>query len=442
MIRRIVRPSVCIATLLLAARAGAQIADAPIADATTREAAAAATTRPDAPTSRPAGRRARAPKPTMQHALERIEGDAMLRDGAFDHVALAIDLPPTTQPTTQPTAAAASRPAPRDGVAIVSPRRDFPLSGTWTSPTITTDFDFTELLPSWNAIVPDRTGVRFEVRVRDAKTADWSPWLYVGYWGRITRERTKTTFDGGAVDIDTLTLTRPADAFEVRATLMNYDLSDPRRSPTLRRVSAVYSRPIETNITDVKTTGANPTGAATRPTTTRSTTAPVALAVPFRAQGVEDPAIRGSICSPTSTTMILAWAGDALPTADNAAAIWDDDYALFGNWNRAVQFAGSLGYDAWLQRFETMDDVRKVLATGQPIVASIRFRRGEFPSNLQKSTLGHLIVIRGYDGRGNLLVNDPASRAKGEGVVYDADELAHAWLTNTGGVGYIIKKPG
>ncbi len=125
----------------------------------------------------------------------------------------------------------------------------------------------------------------------------------------------------------------------------------------------------------------------------------------------------------------------------NALAIWDDDYAIFGNWNRAVQYAASLGLDAQLERFTTMDQVRARLAEGQPIIASINFEPNTFPSNVMNSTDGHLIVIRGFNEAGDLIVNDPASKERGHGIVYKADELAHAWLVNTGGVGYIIKKP-
>ena len=100
----------------------------------------------------------------------------------------------------------------------------------------------------------------------------------------------------------------------------------------------------------------------------------------------------------------------------------------------------SLGYDAHLERFSSMDEARAVLGSGQPIIASIRFKKGTFPSNLQKATDGHLIVLRGYDANGDIIVNDPASKDRGSGIVYKSDELANAWLVSTGGVGYVIKK--
>ena len=106
-----------------------------------------------------------------------------------------------------------------------------------------------------------------------------------------------------------------------------------------------------------------------------------------------------------------------------------------------MQFAGSMGLDAWLERFGSMDDVRARVVRGQPVVASIRFGSGEFPSNVMDATAGHLIVIRGFNEAGDAIVNDPASKERGEGIVYNADDLARAWFGGAGGVAYIIRSP-
>jgi hypothetical protein len=76
------------------------------------------------------------------------------------------------------------------------------------------------------------------------------------------------------------------------------------------------------------------------------------------------------------------------------------------------------------------------------VVASIRFEAGEFPSAapVLSETDGHLIIIRGFTPAGDVIVNDPASREHGHGVVYKADELAKAWFGH-GGLGYVIAGP-
>jgi peptidase C39-like protein len=129
------------------------------------------------------------------------------------------------------------------------------------------------------------------------------------------------------------------------------------------------------------------------------------------------------------------------PTQENALSIYDSEYDMFGNWGRAVQRAGEMGLDAWIQRFRNWDQVKAMIAQGQPIVAGIKFKRGEFPSAVLSSTNGHLIVIRGFTRDGDVIVNDPANRKKGDGVIYKASELGNAWFANGGGVGYVIRKP-
>ena len=78
------------------------------------------------------------------------------------------------------------------------------------------------------------------------------------------------------------------------------------------------------------------------------------------------------------------------------------------------------------------------IANGQPIIASIRFESGTFPSNVMDQTNGHLVVIRGLTPGGDAVMNDSASKERGEGIVYRSEELARAWLRH-GGVAYIIR---
>ena len=138
--------------------------------------------------------------------------------------------------------------------------------------------------------------------------------------------------------------------------------------------------------------------------------------------------------------MVMQYLGYNRPTEENALAIYDSEYGLFGNWARAVAWAGENGFDAWVTRYRNWEQVKATIATGQPIIASIRFEKGECPSFVLKETDGHLIVIKGVTREGDLIVNDPASRDKGGGAIYKASELAKAWFGH-GGVGYIIRKP-
>jgi len=312
-------------------------------------------------------------------------------------------------------------------IVIDPPERvRYPLRATWVSAEVETEFPSTEFIPSWNVDVPEDTGVSFDMRVRMAESGEWSPWLYMGQWGQTLQSpRRVVTFDHGRVHVDILRLWQPADAFQLRATLLCWEL-EREATPRLRRLAMVYSGP-EVG-PQVEVSGGPPERWARD------------LQLPFRAQGWEDRAIRGSICSPTSVSMVMEHWGVSLPTVECAKAIYDPDYGIFGNWVRGTQFASLHGLDAWIDRFRDWDKVKATIAEGQPIIASIRFRAGTFPSNVMESTNGHLIVIRGITPEGDIIVNDPASSERGDGVVYKADELAQAWF-NAGGIGYIIRPP-
>jgi hypothetical protein len=318
-----------------------------------------------------------------------------------------------------------------DRVVLRDARGEFPRAGTWTGPEVSTAFGFTELVPSYNPSCPAETGVRLDVRVRDAKGDRWSPWFYLGSWGKTVGKEKRITRDdsfGGAVHIDYLTLRRAADAYQARVTFYSFAL-DEGANPAMRRVAVCYSG-IAADQGRIERGGGTATvgGGWARD-----------LKVPFRAQGVENKAIKGEICSPTSVSMVMQHWGFDRATAENALAIYDAEYDLFGNWGRAVAWAGQNGFDAYLRRFRNFEQVKEMIAAGQPIVASVRFKEGECPSFVMKKTAGHLIVIRGMTRAGDVIVNDPASKEKGDGAAYRAEDVKRAWLDH-GGVGYVIRR--
>jgi hypothetical protein len=315
-------------------------------------------------------------------------------------------------------------------LALHDPRGKYPRIGVWTSPEVQTDFPFTELIPSYNPHCPADTGIRYDVRARDLHSQNWSPWFYLGAWGKTygKEERILTDPAFGDVDVDTHLLRHHADAYQVRVSFYAFGL-DEVVNPELRRLAVCYSGVVE----DPAQREALQPHISLPPDFARD------LAVPFRAQGNAAKPLRPEICSPTSVSMVMQYLGLDRTTEENALGIYDSENDMFGNWGRAVAWAGENGFDAWLTRFRNWDQVKETLAQGQPIIASIRFKKGECPSFVFPQSAGHLIVIRGVTRDGDLIVNDPA-RTRGNGAVYKADELAKAWIAH-GGVGYIIKKP-
>lgn len=314
----------------------------------------------------------------------------------------------------------------------------FPRIGTWTGSQIETDFPFTELIASFNPTTPPNTGIVLEIRVE--QDGVWSPWVFLQDWGRtLTPPERTTKWDAGHVSIDTLVLDKPASKYQARITLSSFDTDAKFARPAVRRLSVCYSGVVadekkrEKILKDIN-----------GPTTQSSISDDWVrdLPVPYRGQGdSKNPkAIRKLICSPTSTSMVLQYYGIDRPTLENAAAIYDPQYDMFGNWGRAVARAGELGLDGYLDRFRDWDKVHRMIARGIPVIASIRYRKGEVKGLLLESTKGHLIVIRGFKPDGNVIVNDPGRKEQGNGVIYPAAELAKAWF-NHGGVGYVIEKP-
>jgi hypothetical protein len=303
----------------------------------------------------------------------------------------------------------------------------FPRRGTWTGPETAADFPFTELVPSWNVLTPKDTGVFFHVRMRDAKSREWSPWLFVGRWGRtvnvLTSERLPNDrvirFAHGAVRIDMplVLLSRPADAYQIRATLQSFDL-DPAVNPGIHRVAIAYSGLIADPAERARLVGRD------RPARGQARDLPV----PHVSQHDGPAALSPFVCLPACVTMVLPYWKVDRPLVENALAIYDPDTGMFGNGVRAVARAGELGLAAWMERVRDWDQAKAMIARGEPIIAAVSMEAGE-----------HLIVIRGFTKDGNVIVNDPLDRGQG-GTSRKADELGRAWL-DCGGFAVVIRRP-
>lgn len=318
-------------------------------------------------------------------------------------------------------------------VKVAGTRPNWPRFGVWTGPEIAPPLPFTEMLTSFNVLVPPDTGATLEVRFKNAATGQWSDFLYVGHVGRIQHQLDRRLSAPGfaTVEVDFVTFSRPASAFQPRVRLESFSF-DKSVTPTLKQVSALATSHVPANSDIAKAELARLSKAGPTPPV-------IDLPVPFRGAMPLPEVLRSECCSPLSTSMVLAYHGVDKPVEENALAIYDREYDLFGNWGRAVSYAGSLGFNARLTRFRSWEQVYPVIAAGQPLIVTIRFKKGEFPSNLLPSTEGHLIVIRGFDKDGNVIVNDPASTEKGNGVIYDREDLGRAWF-GTGGVTYVISK--
>jgi hypothetical protein len=328
------------------------------------------------------------------------------------------------------------------------------VAGTWTSPVFAAGFGFTELVASWNADTPSGTWIQAEMRGRTDKGA-WTKWYVMGRWayGDETIFRTSVGGQGdadGYVAIDTFfAKDHPLTQYQLKATL--YRKTTVTAAPKLRRFGAVAS-----DAPNQKPSIPTPLGGAEG----------LVLGVPQFAQEThagEYPEYDGggeAWCSPTSTSMVLAY-WHALPPAsqwswvdpafsdpwvdDTARQVFDYHYDGAGNWPFNTAYAGGRGLDAFVTQLRGLNEAEQFIKAGIPLVASVASKPNKLTGFLfdRIGTNGHLLVIVGFTANGDVVVNDPAATSDlTVQRVYDRAEFERAWLPATGGIVYVMKPTG
>jgi hypothetical protein len=295
----------------------------------------------------------------------------------------------------------------------------FPAQGELLSAVRQPGWAFDNLVLSWAASAPAGSGLAFAVRVQAG--AEWSGWYTLGTWRGGVGSSVRGQSDAwGKVDVDTLQLARPAQAYQYR---VSFESTAGAVAPTLRSVSvalADMSRP--------------PAG----PPVTLAAGWQRELAVPVESQVIQDPAVAWSICSPTSLTMALRFLGASVTVPQVYKGVKDQVSGIYGNWPLNMAYAAQLGFDAYVARLYSLDQVRAEIAAGRPVPISVKYASGELQGAALASTSGHLILVRGFTADGKVIINDPASPdlASVRHVV-PADQLERVWL-RSGGIAYML----
>ncbi len=87
---------------------------------------------------------------------------------------------------------------------------------------------------------------------------------------------------------------------------------------------------------------------------------------------------------------------------------------------------GLLGYkDARVLPVRSMDDVRRVVANGFPVILPASGKALNNPNFRNGGPPYHMLVVKGYTATGKIITNDPGTR-KGKDYVYDAQVLFNA----------------
>jgi hypothetical protein len=312
--------------------------------------------------------------------------------------------------------------------------------GTLTSPVYETGIRFDTLLPSWNATAPDETWMQLEVRVCSA--GSWTSWFNMGVWTSGTSLKRHSVngqeAEGWRVLTDTFQSTGQvfASAYQYRLTLFTEKWYI---SPLVRSISFAVS--------DSRRHGQSPGMTPFRAAWGGN------LPVPARSQMVY-PNGGEAWCSPASLSMVMAyWAG---ATCDGsldrsvpavAGGVYDHSYGGWGNWSFNVAYASAHGLEAVVGRMGSVEQVERWIEAGIPVVASVAWDDDRAGQRLAGAPLprsdGHLLVIRGFTGSGDVIVNDPAGSGDADVPrVYDRGEFSRAWLrTGSGGIVYLVYPP-
>ncbi|MBI4051880.1 MAG: C39 family peptidase [Elusimicrobia bacterium] len=304
--------------------------------------------------------------------------------------------------------------------------------GSVESDALSALYPFQELVASANADLPPKTGFSVEVQVRFVE-GDWSRWFVMGRFSAEGGESQSgpTALEGeeqGRVDVDTLKLKKPADVFRYRLTLTRGD-SKSKKGPVLRLVAVTY--------TDTSSTKTAADFGLDRRVADRRV--PMDLEVPLRSQMTEQAEYAKDICSPTSVGMVLSYWKKKVSTADAVRGAYDGAEKIYGNWFLNTAYAGLQGMEAYAVRLNSMEELEAEVRAGRPTVISLAFEPGELKGAPIKKTKGHLLVVRGFDKKGDVIVNDPAApKASKVRRVYRRNEFAKAWLGHKAGLAYRV----
>ena len=289
-------------------------------------------------------------------------------------------------------------------------------SGTATSQPITVPA-FDELIPSWNSVTGKSGSVSVEVRVQTP--AGWSRWYSFGRWsaaaGRSSADSQKDST--GQVNTDTLRLNAKATTFQYRVTL---------------RGEGTQVRLVAFNTSD----RSKRTAALDQPSDKKAWGK--TNVVPQRSQMIYPDG--GEVwCSPTSVSMILADYGLNVTVPEAAKGMYDRAYDGTGNWPFNTAYAGELGLRAFVTRLPSLAAAEKFTGAGVPLAVSLGWKKGELPGAPLGWSNGHLMVLVGFDAKGNPVLNDPAAPSNDTvRRTYPRAAFEKLWLTHSGGVAYVI----
>lgn len=248
--------------------------------------------------------------------------------------------------------------------------------------------EFETVVASWNASIYD--GSEVEVWARARQNGQWSDWLSWGPYSPFS-SRGSTENKGGALATlkdDIFQMDEgTADGVQLKAEIRRDSAAV--ESPVLRQVTATFSGGEMVATYAEEALDELPLS--------------VLIAAPAYAQGIRHPSIGGSICSPTTMTVMMnsrVPALDLLPE-ELALNVQDEGEGIFGNWSFCTSGAGLYGFESYYQ-YASLEIIMQELAQGRPVGLGVSYSPktdSSYPylEGSYGSTGGHLITIIGYE---------------------------------------------
>lgn len=288
-----------------------------------------------------------------------------------------------------------------------------------TSKAIKIPFVFDRLVLSVSAKLDKKAALLLQASV---KTADgWSPFYKLSYISQEYKKsflEQKDTFAHTA--IDELLIKKGASAFKYKITILGKAKID-LISVSVCKKGAKYDSVLAQDTLELKNFELD--------------------IKPLSQKEFEDKKLRNIICSATSVAMVLDYFGKLTSLKSVCTGVKDEQAGIFGNWPLNIAYASQQGLKGAVVHCASLAQAEGEILQARPLIVSIAFKNKALKNSPQTQTDGHLVVIAGFDEKGNPIVYDPAApSAKTVRRVYDRKQFAAAWLKNKKGLAYAIAK--
>jgi hypothetical protein len=289
-----------------------------------------------------------------------------------------------------------------------------PGNGVFTSAPISLEQPASKVVLSLNITraTSGSTGVQGMVQAQISN--DWTPWFHLMTWGLSGPDEGIIASSHGTVHTDVLKLQSASAMWRYRVTWRAEG-----EASIVHRVSLSFAIPQDEQVSALRSAW------GTR------------LDVPFLSQwnAMQHPPER--VCSPTSVAMVTGFYGCSVSADEVAAAVYDKQHDIYGNWSLNVLAISRLGFEATVEHAGSLRFLEDSIQEGHPIVASIAYADGALPGAAKPASDGHLVVVSGFTDLGDVITRDPAARGDDAWLTYPREEFARAWLDH-GGVVYRI----